>query len=140
MNALFTGIYSAFTAGAPGSPTALYTALSGRMYLKKAPQEATFPYVVYDLITAIDELDFTDENETFILQFDIFTQNNSASSAGSILGNLKTLYDDCSLTVVGYRHLYMTRDSVIPNDDIKQVPPIMGYSVQYECQLEKVRS
>lgn len=136
MNALFTAIYSKMTTG----PPAVYTSVGGRIYLKKGPQQATFPYIVYDLITSIDNLNFTDDNEIFFLQFDIFTENNSATSAGTILANLKALLDDCSLSVTGYRHLYMIRDSVMPNDDITQVPPIMGYSVQYECQLEKARA
>ena len=137
MNALFTAIKTKF--GTSGSPTALYTAIGGRMYLIKAPQAATFPYVVYELITAVDDLGFSDENELFQIQFDIWTQNNSASSAGTILGHLKSLYDDCELTVSGWRFLSMIREFVVPNNDISQAPPIMGYSVQYEIQLEKVR-
>ena len=59
MNVLFQGIYSKLAG------SALNTAIGGRLYLKKAPQQATYPYVVYDLITQYDDLDFTDEIKTF---------------------------------------------------------------------------
>lgn len=139
MNVLYTGIFSKM--GTSGAPTAFYTAIGGRLYHIKAPQlNATFPYAVYDLITGVDDLDFSDENEIFTIQFDIFSQNNSASEAGTILAALKGLYDDCVLTVTGWRHLSMKRDFTVSNNDFSQVPPIMGYSVQYEIELEKARS
>ncbi|MFH2075420.1 MAG: DUF3168 domain-containing protein [Pseudomonadota bacterium] len=136
-------ITSAFTAetfaATDYAENALYTAIGGRMYHVKAPQSATFPYVVYEIITATDELDFSQELQVFQVQFDIFTENNSASSAGTILGYLESLYDDCSMTVTGWRFLSMVREFVMSNNDISQVPPIMGYSVQYEIQLEKAK-
>lgn len=136
MNVLNAGIYNLFKAD---TSHAFYTGISGRFYHVKAPQNATFPYAVYDLIIADDELNFTDENESFQMQFDIFTQSNSTSSAGTLLAAMKTLYDDCTLIVTGYRFLKMTRDWVIPNNDLIAVRPVMGYSVQYDIWLEKAR-
>ena len=123
-----------------GSSGDFYDAIGGRLYLVKAPQGATFPFAVYDLITATDELDFSEENETFQIQFDIWTQkaaSNSMDEAGDILGYLKTVYDDCDLTVDGWRALSMVRDFVVPNNDFSQDPPVLGYSVQYTIELEK---
>ena len=138
MNVLFTGIFNKM--GTAGSPTAFYTAIGGRLYLNKAPQEATFPYVVFFLITNDDELDFSDENKIALIQFNIFTENNSATSAGTILGHQEDLYNDCDLTVSGWRHLSMDLDFIAPNNDLTVVPPIMGYSSQYTIELEKVKS
>lgn len=142
MNELYEGIYNEM--GTSGSPTALYTAIGGRMYPVKAPQGTEFPYVVYDQITSEDELDFNAQNEIFTMQFDVFTQSDDPFSAGTIMGNLKTVYDNCDLTVTGWRSLYMVREFVVPNNDLKEDSPdsipIMGYSIQYEIQLEKVRS
>lgn len=136
MNALFTGIYNLFISD---TGHAFYTGTGGRFYLNKAPQAATFPYCVYHLIAANDELDFGEENEVFQVQFDVFTQNNSALSAGTLLAGLKSRFDDCALTVSGWRHIYMVREFVAPNNDLTEVPPIMGYSVQYEIMLEKAK-
>lgn len=137
MNVLFAGIYNEM--GTAGSPTALYTAIGGRLYLGQAPQEATFPYVVYDLITQYDELDFSDEIKIFQIQFDIYSQNNSATEAGTVLASLETVYNNCALTVTGWRHLSMILDFMIPNNDFEEVPPVRGYSVQYKIELEKAK-
>jgi hypothetical protein len=137
VNALFTGIYSKI--GTAESPTDFYTAIGGRFYHVKAPQGATFPYGVYDMIDDSSELDFNEENLMITIQIDVFAEDNSAKSAGVILGHQKALFDDCALTVSGWRFLSMTREWTVPNHDISRVPPIMGYSSQYEIELEKAR-
>ena len=137
MNSLFRGIWDRFSTT---TGSGFYNDVSGRMYHNKAPQAATFPYCVYFSVYDFDELDFTDEREDFLIQFNIFSQNNSASEAGDLLEALKTMFDNCSLTVTNWRHLNFQRDNVTPNNDISQVPPVMGYSVQYDVLLEKARS
>ena len=77
--------------------------------------------------------------EDFLLQFNIFTQNSSASQAGTLLESLKTMFDDCSLAVTGWRHLQFQRGNVYPNNDFSQIPPVQGYSVEYNVLLEKAR-
>jgi len=88
-------------------------------------------------VSDYDDLDFTDEHEDFLIQFNIFSQKNSALEAGTLLESLKTMFDNCSLTVTGWRHLKFQRDWVVPNDDYSQDTPIMGYAVQYSVLLEK---
>ena len=137
MNALFQGIWNWFS-NTTGS--GFYIDISGRMYHNVAPQGATFPYCVYFSVSDVDELNFTDEHEDFLIQFNIFSLNNSATEAGTLLESLKTMFDNCNLTVTDWRHLKFQRDFVIPNNDFSQVPPIQGYSVQYNVLLEKERS
>ena len=105
----------------------------------KAEQGDPFPYCVYFSVSDIDELDFTDEREDFTIQFNIFSQNNSALEAGNLLESLKTMFDDCTLTVTGWRHLNFQRNLTYPNNDFDQVPPIQGYSVEYDVLLERER-
>ena len=136
MNALFQGIWNRFAAT---TTTGFYNDVSGRMYHGKAKQETSFPYCVYFEVTDTDELDFSDEREEFLIQFNIFTQNNSALQAGNLLESLKTMFDNCSLTVTNWRHLNFQRDFVMPNNDFEQDPPIHGYSIQYNVLLEKAR-
>lgn len=136
MNGLFQGIYNHF---AQTTTTGFYNDVSGRMYHNKAPQSATFPYCVYFSVSDVDELDYTDEREEFLIQFNIFSQNNSALEADNLLDSLETMFDNASLTVTDWRHLQFQRNFVIPNNDLDQVPPIMGYSVQYTALLEKER-
>ena len=137
MNALFRAIWNRF---ATTTGSGFYNDVSGRMYLNKAPQTATFPYCVYFSVTDVNDLDFSDESEEFLIQFNIFSENNSATEAGNLLESLKTMFDNCSLTVTGWRHIGFQRNFAIPNNEFSQVPPIHGYSVEYEALIEKMRS
>ena len=49
------------------------------------------------------------------------------------------MFDDCTLTVTGWRHLNFQRNLTYPNNDFDQVPPIQGYSVEYDVLLERER-
>ncbi|MCP4704010.1 MAG: hypothetical protein GY865_05315 [candidate division Zixibacteria bacterium] len=137
MNSLFAGIWNHFSAT---TGSGFYNDVSGRMYLGHAPQESTFPYCVYFSVSDFDELDFTDEREDFLIQFNVFSENNSATQAGTLLESLKTMFDNCSLTVTNWRHLKFQRSLVVPNNDLTQQPPIHGYSIEYDVLLEKARS
>lgn len=135
-----TATYSAETFAATDYvQSAFYDTISGRLYYNKAVQSADFPYCVYSLVSNVNELGFSDEHEDFLVQFNLFSQNNSAQEVGNMLLYLQEVYDDCDLTVTGWRDLYMKRNGVFPNSDITQVPPIMGYTVQYEVLLERAR-
>ena len=136
MNSLFKAIWNRF---ATTTGSGFYNDISGRMYHNKASQGATFPYCVYFSVSDIDDLDFTEEHEDFLIQFNIFSQNNSAVEAGDLLETLKTMFDNCSLTVTGWRHLQFQRSLVMPNNDFGQVPPVHGYSIEYDVLLEKAR-
>ena len=137
MNSLNAGIWNHFSAT---TGSGFYSDLSGRMHLNHAPQGETFPYCVYFSVSDINDLDFSEEHEDFSIQFNIFSQNNSAIEAGNLLESLKTMFDNCSLTVTGWRHLQFQRNFTIPNNDFSQVPPVHGYSVEYDVLLEKARS
>ena len=99
-----------------------------------------FPYAVYFSVSNIDELDFTDEREDFIIQFNIFSENNSSLEKGQILENFKSLWDDCILNVTDWSHINFQRSLVLENNDFTQSPPIQGYSVQYDVLIEKQRT
>ena len=137
MNSLFKSIYDHFSAT---TGSGFYNDVSGRMYLKKAPQETTFPYCVYFSASDVDALDFSDEHEDFLMQFNVFSENNSPVEAGTLIESLKTMFDDARLNVTGWRFLNCQRTNVFENDDLSQEPPIYGYSVEYNILLEKRRS
>jgi hypothetical protein len=136
MNALFQGIWNRFSTT---TGSGFYNDVSGRMYHYKAPQEATFPYCVYFPVSDLNDVDFGEEREEILMQFNIFSRNNSALEAGTLLESLKTMFDDCNLTVTGWRHIEFSRNLVYPMNDYDQVPPIHGYAVEYDVLLEKTR-
>lgn len=129
MKALFTGIYNLFTTGSP----AIYTNLSGKLYLTEAPQNTTFPYMVYYLVSNDYDYQFVEDFEVFLIQFNIFDDNASASNIGTYFENLKTLYDWATPTVSGYSVVRMVREfaQLARDDDVWQ------YSVQYNVWLKK---
>ena len=136
MNALQQAIYNKYNAS---TGHGAYTSVSGRFYLNVAPQGITFPYVVYFEVTDVDDLYFCEELQEHRIQFDCFSQDNSALEAGQIYENLKSLFDNCSLTVTDWRHIGFQRDLTIPNNDFTQKPFIHGYSIQYNVLIEKAR-
>ena len=136
MNELFQALYNKYN---NSTGHGAYTNLGGRFYLNKAPQGATFPYCVFFEVVEVSEVDFTDERDDFTIQFNVFSQNNSATEAGNILTNFKSLFDDCALTVTNWSHVHMQRRNVYPNNDFEQVPPIQGYSIEYDVLIEKTK-
>ena len=134
MNSLFESIYNHFSAT---TGSGFYNDVSGRMFHNIAPQQSTFPYCVYFSVTDYDELDFSDEHEDFLIQFNIFSKSNSALEAGNLLESCKTMFDNCNLNVTDWRLLQFKRNSVLPNNDFRQVPSVQGYSVDYDVLLEK---
>ena len=129
MNALFTGIYSKFS-----NDTDLSGAVTG-LYLSEAPQNVAFPYAVYFMVSDTHDWQFVEEFEEVLIQFNIFSESASIAEAGTILGYLKTLYDDCALTVSGYDHIYMQREFIYSYRDADAMT--WAYSVQYRVYLKK---
>ena len=127
MNSVRTAIYDKYTA----------SALTYGFYYGKAPQESSFPYIVFFDVSNMNDVDFGEEREDLLVQFNIFSQNNSPTESETILTNVRSLFDDCSLTVTDWRHLYMQRGNTYSNNDYAQVPPIHGFSVEYDILIEK---
>ena len=136
MNSLFTAIYDHFKA-IPYS--GLYANIGGRLYLNVSPQGATFPHCVYFIVSDYDALDYSDETEEISIQFNIFSEKNSAAEAGNLLEDLKSMFDGCDISVSGWHVLNFQRNFVIPNNDFSQKPFVHGYSVEYDVLLEKLR-
>lgn len=113
MKDLFSAIYTKFTALTGGLHNAFYTDISGKLYLGIAPQNSTYPYVVYSLVSDVYSWNFSlnGEFETVLLQFSIYSESASPLEAENIYTDLIALYDWCSLSISGYTHLYMRREN-----------------------------
>lgn len=103
MNAVQLGIYNFFIATTGGNHNSLYNSVSGRMYFVEAPQNATFPYIVWHIITNDDRINFTSDKLDLIIQFDIHSSSATSQELGTIYGYLNTLYNRSSPTITGYR-------------------------------------
>ena len=105
MKNLTTAIYAKIAA------SAFSTSIGGRLYKARAPQPATWPYVVYDIITNMPADTFTETLEEVTIQFTIFSDASSTTEIEDILTDLKALYDNCSLSITGNTHIFMQRQS-----------------------------
>lgn len=132
MKPLFTGIFTKFTALPANS---FYTALSGRLYSRWAPQNTAFPYAVVDIVSGIGDWNFTNDFDDIDLQISLFSRSTSETEIGNLLTYLRALYDDTALTVTGYTHLFMQYNQYwsLANPDEK----IRQYTVQYNILLQK---
>ena len=131
MEVLLKGIYSKKTG------SSFNTAIGGRLYLHEAPQQATFPYCVYYLITNTPDDTFTESGEEFTIQFNIFSNKNSASEVNTLYGYLKTLYEHTTLSITGYNHTHTWRNfATLIRDEENN---IWQYSVEYRIRIDKTR-
>lgn len=105
MKALMTAIYGK-TAG-----STLSTAVGGRIYKGRAPDGTEYPYVVYLLVSDVPDNTFAENLEDVLLQFSLFSSASSSGEVEDLFTNLKTVYDECTMTVTGETLLYMNRSN-----------------------------
>ena len=110
------------------------TAISGRFYLNSAPQAASKPYSVFQLVTNTATYNFTSTFDDSEIQIDIIDDNNS-SDILDVADKCMTLFDDCELTVSGYQFIKMERDFNMLIEDPEG--EIQRYSIQYTISTRK---
>lgn len=81
------------------SGSAFSSDVGGRVYLDRAPSETEFPYCVFQIVSAVPEDVFTKYGEDILLQFSLFSTSSSVAEIAGMYEDLKTLFDDCSLTI-----------------------------------------
>lgn len=109
MNALLQAIASKI------SGSALSDAVNGRIYLDQYPddeQPATFPYIIYFIVSSVPERTFTEYLSNILIQFSIFSTASSASEIANIYALLKALFDECSLTISGSTLVWMKEENL----------------------------
>ena len=93
MKNLFTAIYN------KTSGSLLAGDVGGRIYLDRAPQGAAYPYMVFFVVSGMPDNAFNKNGEDILLQFSLFSASESMVEITSMYAHLKTLFDDCSLTI-----------------------------------------
>jgi len=134
MKALFDAIYGKLAASALAT-----NHIGARMYPTQAPQGATFPYVVYQLVpsgidwTLCADMKFEDTS----IQFDLFSSDTDDIEIHGMFTDLTALYDWCVLSVTGYTCHYMHRELFFLTRDAEiGVSGVWKYIVQYAVLLE----
>jgi hypothetical protein len=123
------------------SGSAFATSIGGRLYKGRAPQNPTFPYVVYYLISDNPRNTFAERIEDVLIQFSIFSTASGSTEIEDIFANLKSLYDNCDLSIVGNTHLMMERQGASLTSGEMDVTAGTGeywqYDVDYSIMMKK---
>lgn len=136
MKALFDAIYGKFTAVTDEEHNDFYNDLSGRLYFGQAPNSATWPFAVFTLVSNVVEGTFTHDYENCLIQFGIYSTDESVVNVETYFEHCKALYDWCTLSITDYSHVYMRRESTrLFKDDV----PAWNRIIEYRCWFEKTR-
>lgn len=135
MKVLTTAIFGKAAVG-----TALYTAVGGRIYKGRAPDETAYPYIVYQLVSDVADWTFTENLEDVLIQFSIFSSASSSSEVEDLYVYLKALYDNCTLVLAGSTLLWMHRTHATLMTEEHTTPTgtanVWHYAVDYSVYIE----
>lgn len=136
MKNLSTAIYSQAKAA-----TTFWTAIGGKFYKKKAPANATYPYVIYDVIDENGDGTFTEEIEEHLCQFSIISADNSSTEAEDVYTLLRAVFDKCELTITGYTNLHtLWQHSTLFEDELPNPNGtgwVWHYAIDYNIMIQK---
>lgn len=120
--------------------SALSTSVGGRIYLDQAQQEAEFPYIVFFVVSDTPNYTFKFDHEEVLIQFSIFSTSQSASEISTIYNNLKSLFDDCALTITGNTLVHFWRENLTTMIDNIDTPAgtvgVKHWAVDYSVRME----
>ncbi|HUS72618.1 MAG TPA: hypothetical protein VMY06_06075 [Sedimentisphaerales bacterium] len=99
MNALFTAIYTRWTA-----------TMGGRvLYNTVAPGETAFPFNTMTLISDMADWTFTEDFEDCLIQFSLFSDSETCEEIGLTFAALKAAFDKHDLAITGYETISLER-------------------------------
>lgn len=134
MNGLLTGIMTKL------SGSSLATAIGSRLYADEAPQNTTFPYVVFFIVSANQQDTFSYKVDDVLIQFSIFSNSPGLTEITGIYNNLIALFDDAALTISGKTQIWMIRQNLttmvdeIPTSDSNNI--VRHWAVDYSVMVQ----
>ncbi len=131
---LTTAIFGKMT-----SATALYVDVGGRLYKAEAPEGAEFPYCVYFVVSDLPEYPGGKTIEQVMIQFSLYSKANGSTEVETMLTDLRTLYDDCVLTITNNTQIYFIRGNLTTMRDEVITPAgtvgVWHFSQEYDCWI-----
>ncbi len=86
--------------------------VNGRIYLDEA-DDMTLPYVVFFIVSAVPEKTFTEIFSDVLVQFSLFSAKTAGvAEIANIYNDLKTLLDECALTISDSTLVWMRENSL----------------------------
>lgn len=131
---LLTAIYSKL------SGSTLFNDVGGRVFTDQAPEGTEFPYIVLSIISNVPDNTFTEDYEDTLIQFSIFSISESLTEISNIYADMKTLFDECSMTITSNTLIYMKRENLVTTiEDFVENGVTVGcrhWSVDYSIYME----
>lgn len=116
MNILRPAIESKFAGSAIESDA------GGRVYFKSAP-DSEYPRVVFDRVSGVTDNAFAKTGESVLIQFDLFSiKSAGVTEIETMEIDLKSLFDDCILTLTGKILAGFTRQNIVNMEE--EVPAL----------------
>lgn len=105
-----TALYSRFSSTSTGARTHLYSDVSGRMYLSDAPQNATLPYIIYELVDDRQDWQFGRNYRRLTVSFDQYSSVRSTTEITKMMHDLDALFDNRPLSSTGFTRISCNRE------------------------------
>ena len=113
--------------------TTLNTTLSGGFHNTEVEQSAVVPFGVFQMISNVQRLTFSEDQESFILQIKVFSDKKSSSELNGMYTQIKRVYDFAVLTLSGYTSIYCKRIHAIKT----KIEERWQYTMSYNILIEK---
>lgn len=141
MKSLTTAIFGLMTPS-----TALYADIGGRMFKGIAAEGAEYPYIVFQIVSDVPDLTFTESYEDVLIQFSLFSSASSSGEVEDMFAHLKELYDECAMTITAISHdvantlIWMKRVNATLMVEDHETPSgttqVFHYAVDYEVKTK----
>lgn len=131
---ILTAIKSKFTG------STLSTDVGGRIYADEAPQGVQCPYVVYFVVSSVPDRTFTERYANTLIQFSLFSSSGGVTEIATMYNDLKTLFDECSLTITSNTLVWMREQNLTTM--INEVTTVDGLQTvkHWACDYEILTS
>lgn len=116
--------------------SALATQVGSRIYFQEAPDNVAYPLVVFFPVSDVPEYPGGKTMENMLWQFSLFSLSAGLTEITTLLTNLRTLFDDCTLAIAGENLIYFIRGNLtVINEEItttQGTQTIKHWSQEYE--------
>lgn len=93
--------------------TDIYNDVGGRVYQDTADSLDT-PYLVYSVVSDVPDNAFQKTGESVLMQFDLYSSKSAGKTEiTTMYKDLKTLLDDCTLTITGETCVQFQRQNTV---------------------------
>lgn len=95
------------------SGSSLESIIGSRLYKGRAPESATYPYVVFQIVSNRPDNVFSGYYEETLIQFSLYSSNSSHEEVENMYTYLKALYEEQDMTISSETLIWMRRENAV---------------------------